>query len=85
MSAGPVQTNIVFVPVAGVDWNRFSKPSPPRHHKSSREAWDKKRQAIPADRASNREMVRRLLERTRAQRTEMIERGKAMLAMLRAA
>jgi hypothetical protein len=83
MTAGPQKntTNIIFVPVpvAGTDYGRREYPQKyPAKHKDRREPW-KPASGIP-DRAAHREMVRRLLERSRAQREQAIKQAKAMLA-----
>jgi hypothetical protein len=84
MSAGPVQTNYILVPVpcgASVDWGRQPKPPPYQHHKSSRERWGEQR-SIPQRPAVDRELIERMREiakRTIADAKPTIE------AMLRAA
>jgi hypothetical protein len=76
------QTNtvVLLVPVAAsVDWGREPKPKPWRHHKPSREAWNKRRQAIPRHQV-DREAIRQLLHRTRETLKDAKPQIQAMLA-----
>ena len=78
MSAGPVATQIILVPIgASVDYGRAQKP--PRYPQKLRTGTWRPATGIP-DRSAHREAVRQLLERTREQRREMLETAKAMPA-----
>ena len=77
MSAGPVATQIILVPIgASVDYGHAQKP--PRYPQKFRTGTWRPATGIP-DRSAHREAVRQLLERTREQRREMLETAKAML------
>jgi hypothetical protein len=90
MTAGPVQTQIILVPVpeaGSPGWARPEKPVDRRHHRAQRELW-KPATEIPDRQRQRRELLERgreFLEQRREQRGALLERGRAALAAQRAA
>jgi hypothetical protein len=70
MPIGPVQTQVIFIPVptptpcAGVDYGRPDHPKPNRRHKAQRELWRPQRN-IPQRPVIDRDLIERMREQAR--------------------
>jgi hypothetical protein len=58
--SGPVQTQIILVPMAGVDWNKSARPKPYRRHKIER--WGERKTIPVPDHAAIRRKAQELRE-----------------------
>jgi hypothetical protein len=85
--SGPVQTNIIFVPVpsAGVDFGRREYPNPHRHHRARRETWPRKAGDIPPVRKPDVELIERMKRAAREALEQARPQIQAALALARAA
>jgi hypothetical protein len=88
MSAGPVNTMVVIVPVpaptaGSPGWARQERLPAYRRHHADRVSWERK-QPIP-DRVALKRDIRELLDRVRADRERALETAKAALDHVRMA